>query len=470
MRVSVLLACVALTGCSLAPPLPDAGVTAPAAYKETSAAVSGDWKVAEPADGEARGRWWEIFRDPELNTLLETATTQNQNIQVALARLEQSRARVRLARASLWPRIDLGFGGARVKPSQVPAQGDFVNEEYSRLSAGLQASWEVDLFGRARDAVQAVRAEAAAERALLANLTLSVQADVADNYFRLRALDDESIVVQRTIETREEAIKLIRLRHDAGDLSAFELEQQLAELEANRAELQSLARARAEYEHALAVLSGRLPSDFSVTPRFSARGLPSVPTGLPSTLLERRPDIAAAQRRMIAANARIGVAKAAFYPLLNLTADFGVEAGSLGELFKWGSRTWALGPVGGVLLSLPIFDGGRNKANLAGAEAEFDAEIANYRQTVLNAFGEVEDGLSGLRTLAAQTDSLNLAIAAAERVYKIADARYQAGQTGYLEVLDARRALIALRRQEAALHGTRATTTVRLVRALGGGW
>jgi len=457
---------VLLAGCSLAPPLPDPGIAAPTAYKESPAALAGDWKVATPADGAERGKWWEVFRDPVLNDLLETATANNQSIKVALARLEQSRARTRLADAARWPRIEAGAGGARVRPSTVP----FSLEQYSRLSAGLQASWEVDLFGRVRDALQAARAEAAAEHALLANLMLSVQADAADNYFKLRALDDESIVVQRTIETREEAIKLIQHRVAAGDLSAFELEQQQAELESNRAELQALARVRAAYEHALAVLSGRLPNEFALAAHFSARGLPEVPAGIPSSVLERRPDIAAAQRRMVAANARIGVAKAAFYPVLNLTANFGLEANSFSDLFKWGSRTWALGPVAGTLLSLPVFDGGRNKANLAVAEAELDAEIANYRQTVLNAFGEVEDGLSGLRTLAAQTESLGAAIAAADRVFNIAESRYRAGQTGYLEVLDARRALIALRRQETQVHGSRATTTVALVRALGGGW
>ena len=462
---------VALSACSLAPELPDPALEVPAAYKETSAPVSGDWKIAAPADGAERGAWWTVFGDPVLDELVREATARNQNLQAALARIEQTRAQVRVAKATQWPRLDLGAGGARVQPSSVPPVfGAGVRDPYSTLSARVAASYELDLFGRVRDAVQAARADLAAERALFASLVLTLQSDAAETYFLVRAADDELAILRGTVKLREEAVRLLQRRVNAGDISEFDLKRQTADLEAARADVHALERTRAQYEHALAVLCGQAPASFTLVPLKVARNLPEIPAGVPSTLLERRPDIAAAERRMVAANARIGVAKAAFYPVLNLTADFGVEASSLGDLFKWSSRAWALGPIAGALLSLPIFDGGRNAANLAAREAGLEAGIADYRQTVLNAFAEVEDGLSGLRTLAAQAAALHAATGAADEAFAIAKVRYEAGATGYLDVLDARRTLIGVKRLDAQVYGARAATTVALIRALGGGW
>ena len=414
-RLLALGLAVGLAGCSLAPELPDPQVEVPAAYKEASAQVTGDWKVATPADDADRGEWWTVFRDPVLAELMMRATAGNQDLQAALARVEQARAQLRIAKSAQFPALDLGAGAARVQPSKVPPVfGDDVRDRYTTLSARIFASYELDLFGRVRDSVAASRADLAATRALYASLVLSLQSDVAETYFLLRAADDELAVLRDSVRNREDAARLLEHRVKAGDISEFDWKRQIADLEIARSNLQALARIRAQYEHTLAVLCGSAPAGFAVVPVNPARNLPEIPAGVPSTLLERRPDIAAAQRRMDAANARIGVAKAAFYPVLNLTADFGVEAGSLGDLFKWrSSRTWALGPAAGVLMAMPIFDGGRNAANLAAREAELDAEIATYRQTVLNAFGEVEDGLSGLRTLAGQTVALNAAIVAA---------------------------------------------------------
>lgn len=472
MRGALWLGVLLLAGCTLAPELKVPETGAPAAWKEAPGQRVGDWKLAAPADGAPRGNWWEAFRDPTLATLVTRATAGNFQLAETLSRLEQARSQVRVARAAQRPRIDLGSNAARIQPSQLPPLGfpSGVFQDYTELNAGLTASYELDLFGRVRDTVAAARADLAAERALAADLALSVQADVAELYFLIRAADDELAVLRGSVGLREEVIRLVRLRIAAGDLGEYELRQQEAELATARAEVNAVARTRAQYEHALAVLCGEIPAAFSVAPAKSGRTLPIVPPGLPSTLLERRPDIAAAERRMVAANARIGVAKAAFYPLLNLSANFGVEAGSLGDLLKWSSRVWALGPVAGSLLSLPIFDGGRNAANLAAAEATLEAESAAYRQAVLNAFREVEDGLSGLRTLAAQADEARAAIVAAEEVHRLARARHEAGATSYLEVLDARRALVTTRRLDAQIYGLRATTTVALVRALGGGW
>lgn len=460
-----------LGGCSLAPTFEQPALSIPASYKEQSAAVTGDWKIATPADTALRGKWWEIFRDPLLSEFETTAERENQNLQVALANIERSRASVRLAKAATKPRLDLGANAARIRPSQVQGGNNQDDQEpYSILSARVQASYEVDLFGRVRDSVQAARADLGAEQALFQALLLSLQSDVAQTYFLLRATDQDLVVLRATIKLREEALRILKFQFDAGDISEFDLARLTADNETTKSEALALERTRAQYEHALAVLLGRTPAEFSVAPAPQTASLPSVPSGVPSTLLERRPDIAAAQRRMIAANARIGIAKAAFYPVLNLTADFGVEAGSLGDLFKWGSRVWALGPLAGALLTLPIFDGGRNAANLARTEAELDAEIANYRQTVLSAFAEVEDGLVGLRTLAGQSDAILAAITAAAQAAAIAQARFEAGATDYLDVLDARRTLVTLKRSQAQITGARAVTTVNLIRALGGGW
>lgn len=466
---------LALTGCSLAPELPDPAVNTPAAWKETPARISGDWKVATPADDAARGSWWTVFRDPVLDGLIARASVDNQNLQAALARLEQSRAQVRVAGAQRLPRIDLGVGASRIQPSAVILDsfgggGPATLEDYTQINTRLSASYELDLFGRVRDSVRAAEADFAAQRALYESLTLSLQGDVAQTYFLIRATDEEVRVLREGIKLREDAVALVAARVDAGDTDDFDLARSRADLETARAELEAVSRSRAAYEHALAVLCGETPAAFTLVEAPATRTLPEIPPGLPSTLLERRPDVAAAERRMIAANARIGVAKAAFYPVLNLTANFGVESGGVGELFKWSSRTWALGPIAGPLLSLPIFDGGRNRANLASAEASLEAEVAVYRQTVLDAFVEVEDSLSGLRTLAAQRAALTRAIDSAQAASTIAEARFEAGATGMIDVLEARRSLLETQRLGVQADGARAATTVALVRALGGGW
>ncbi len=458
-----------LAGCSLAPPMPDPGLNLPTSYKETKAAPRGEWKLAAPADHVTRGAWWKIFRDPVLDGLAERASANNQNLRAALARLERTRALVQEAKAAQVPRIDLGAGASRVQMASVPGFNGF-SENYGTLNIGLTASYEVDLFGRIRDSVRAAQADLDAQKALLFSLLLSIQADVAETYFIVRALDEDLAVLNRAVQLRQEALQLLRARAAAGQISDYELHSQIADLETTRAEVQDTTRARAKYEHALAILCGSAPAQFTLSPALPSHRLPEIPVDLPSTLLERRPDIAAAQRRMVAANARIGVAKAAFYPVLNLSANVGLQGDSIDQLFKWGSRTWALGPIAGPLLSLPIFEGGRNRANLAASAADLEAEIATYRQTVLSAFGEIEDGLSGLRTLTGQLNALQTADTAAEQAYHIALSRYTAGATGYLEVLDARRTLIALQRLMAQAQGVRATTTVALIRALGGGW
>ena len=479
-RALALLACVMLASCSLAPEFNTPEVAVPAAYKEQSlgaqtlsASDPGDaqWKVAEPQDGQPRGEWWTRFGDPLLNDYERRAAAANQDLAAALARLDASRALVRQAAAAQLPRLDAGAAAARTRPSaHQPGNPLPGSDSYNRFQYGVSAQYELDLFGRVRDSVRAARADAQADEALFQSLLLAVETDVAQTYFLLRAKDAELAVLNDTVTTRNAELAVFTQRFVAGDIGELDVARATTELAIARGEVQAVRRQRAQYEHALALLLGQAPADLDVAVAALATLVPTIPPGLPSALLERRPDIAAAQRRMIAANARIGVARAAFYPIVNLSAEAGFTAAAAGDLFKWASRTWALGPLAGALIAAPLFDGGRNKANLARAEAELDAEIATYRQTVLNAFREVEDQLVALRTLGEQSASAAAASQAAGHALELANARFQSGATGYLDVLEARRALIGVRRQQKQLDGARAASAVGLVKALGGGW
>ena len=474
----VLLVGLCLSACSLAPEFTTPEVAVPAAYKQQPAAAltatdpgNAEWKPAEPNDSEPRGAWWTRFGDPLLNDYQQRAAAANQDLAAAVARLEASRALVRVARAAQLPRLDAGAGAARTRPSaNQPGNPISGSDSYNRFQIGVTAQYELDLFGRVRDSVRAARADAQADEALFQALLLAVETDVAQTYFLLRALDAELAVLNDTVTTRKSELNVFEQRFAAGDISELDVERARTDLETARSDVQAVTRQRAQYEHALAVLLGQAPADLDVATAALATTLPDIPAGLPSALLERRPDIAAAQRRMIAANARIGVARAAFYPILNLTAEAGFTADSAGDLFKWASRTWALGPLAGALVAAPLFDGGRNKANLARAEAELDAEVATYRQTVLNAFREVEDQLVALRTLGEQSIAVASANHSAGRALALANMRFQAGASGYLDVLEGRRSVIAVQRQQKQLDGARAQATVALIKALGGGW
>lgn len=473
MKYALVALSTLLAGCSLAPNYAPPTVELPEAFR-TAFDPAGDarWKLATPGDALPRGTWWTIFDDPTLDALQADALAANQELAVAAANLRQSRAARDAAEAARLPRVDVNAAAARGQPSQV-APGLPANiriPSYTVYRANLLAGYELDLFGRLSDGARAATADAEAQGALYHSVLLSVHADVAQNYFLLRQAEAELAVELKSLETRREAVALLEKRVAAGDLSDFDLARTRAEFETARAETIVLERRAAGFVNALALLTGRAPADFTLPTGALPTALPVVPAGLPSVLLERRPDIAAAERRVMAANARIGVARAAFYPILNLTASFGTEASELGDVFQWGSRTWALGPLAGGLLVAPLFDGGRNQAGLDGALARLDAEIATYRQSVLGAFREVEDALIGLDTLARQSEAIANACEAAERAYAVARARYDAGQVAYLDVLDARRTLVIVRRNEAALSGERALTTVALVRALGGGW
>lgn len=468
-------ALVLLTGCSLAPTYEAPQYELPAQYKEATAlpdAERGMWKEAEPAEHVARGEWWRVFEDPVLDDLQARAQVANAQLQAAAARVTQARAIAGITRADQLPQIGVGVGPSRQRPSAaslgLPDGADTSPQSVWRAQAF--ASYEVDLFGRVADGVAAARLDAESAEATYRSLLLVLQADVARLYYELRAADAELDLLRGTLGLREQNVELTQKRYDAGVTSELDLARAQTELETTRSEAIALERRRGELEHALAVLVGEVPANFNLAPQPMRTAVPRVPPGLPSHLLERRPDVAAAERTLAAANARIGVARGAFFPVLELTASGGYESGSLSNLFEWSSRTWLLGPLAGTMLNLPIFTGGRNTANLDRAWAEYDEAVALYRHTVLSAFADVEDALVALRVLGAQAIANADAVAAARRATAIAEARYRAGAANYLEVIDAQRSQLAIERLAVQIEGARHNATVALIRALGGGW
>ncbi len=467
--LTALLAALVLAGCATAPELQTPKIDVPAAYKEADAQAA-RWKPAQPAEAQPRGEWWKAFDDAALNRLIDEAASANANLAAAAARVKQARALAGITEADRVPSVNAQFGPQRARVSDVSLglpQGTAIAPA-TAWQAKLSASYEVDLFGRVAGSVNAARADAAASEALYRSVLLALQADVAQTYFRLRGADAEQALLDETVRLREENVRINQRRYDLGDLGELELERAKTELATTRTEALGVQRQRAQLEHALAVLLGKPAPAFNAAPAplLPAMTLPGIPAGLPSSLLERRPDIAAAQRAMAASNARIGVAKSAMFPSLSLTAAGGFESESLSDLFNWSSRSWLLG----ALLAMPIIDGGRNRANIARSEAVLEESVANYRQSVLAAFAEVEDNLAGLRILGGQAKATNDALAAARRAADLARKLYQAGSAGYLEVLDAQRNLLAIERSEVQLRASRATTTVALIRSLGGGW
>jgi multidrug efflux system outer membrane protein len=479
---SLLAASLAASGCSLAPHYERPAVSVPAAFKEADATVPAgpgspkdqpsQWKVAEPADAQSRGAWWTIFADPTLDALEDEARAANPGLAVAAARVAESRAIQQGARAGLFPTLDVGFGPTRQQFSPAsqfrPDNARGPQQTFWRAQAG--ASYEVDLFGRVSDTVAAAGAQEQQSEALYGAVLLSLQADVAENYFTVRELDAELDVFTQTTTLREDALRLVQHRFEQGDVSELDLAQARSELASTRSDMMTVTRARAAAEHSLAVLLGKPPAEFTFATSALKPVTVVIPPGLPSALLERRPDIAAAERAMAAANARIGVARAAFFPSLSLTASGGFESRSLGDLMMWSSRTFLLGPLSGTALSLPLFDGGRRDGDLADARAMHEESVANYRQQVLTAFREVEDNLSELRILKDQRIAQDLAVDASRRASQLSRKQYLEGAVSYLDVIDTERSTLQLQRAAAQLDGAQAVSSVNLIRALGGGW
>lgn len=448
-----------LAGCTMAPDYQPPQTAAPASFKE----VAG-WTAAVPQEDAARGAWWEAFRDPVLNDLEAQAERASPTLSAALSRYDQARAVARIERSSLLPQLDVGGDAARQRASGNRLGGAGNAATYNGFSIGATLDYELDLWGRIRNSVAAARAEADASQRDLASARLSLQAAVADAYSRLRGLDAEAALLRQTVEAFGRAYQLTSTRHDGGIASGIDVNRARTVLANARAQISAVANERAATEHEIAALVGALASDFTIEPRVQPLTAPDVPAGVPSELLQRRPDIAAAERRIYAANARIGVARAAFFPSLTLGLSGGFQT-TQGDLLGRSSGFWGLGPVSTLLT---IFDGGRRRAQVQLSRAEYEEVAASYRDTVLTAFRQVEDAVAANRHLTAQAVDQRDAAAAAERTSNLALTRYRQGASDYLEVvtaqtdaLDAKRALLTVETQ-------RMRASIALVRALGG--
>jgi len=412
--LSSLMSSLLLAGCSLAPEYQPAKVVIPLQFKEADAKLDDpNWSVAQPADAQSRGEWWCIFNDPQLNDLEQQAIAGNQNLKAAAANIQASRALRSAAQAERLPSIGAGFGPTRQKPSpaSLGLDSDASTSARTLWRAQANVSYELDLFGRIASSVNAATADVQQQEALYHSALLALQADVAQAYFLIRQFDAEQAIHTQNIKLLTENQNLIQARYRNGLVSDLDVSRAQTELSTAQSNALSITRNRASTEHALAVLLGKTPAEFSLAIQPLSATAIRLPAGLPSSLLEeRRPDIAAAERAMAADNARIGIARAAFFPKLDLTGALGYESSSLGDLGKWSSRTFLLGPVAGTILSLPLFDGGQRKAGVAQARAGYEKSVANYRQAVLNAFREVENGLSDQRILDQQIQTQGQAL------------------------------------------------------------
>jgi multidrug efflux pump len=437
----------------------------PANYK---ALELGQWKEGRPLDNVPKGRWWELFGDTNLNDLELQAAQANQGLKAAIARVDQARATARVARSDLLPSLyfNPSYNRQRYSPNESPSFGSITANTWQ---TPLDLSYEIDLWGRVRRGFESARADAQASLAAFGNVLLTLQSDVAQDYFRLQALDAEIATVSGTIDLRKEQVRLVRSRFTGGIGNDLDIARAETELATTEAEAASLAQSRAELENAISILAGRNPAEFHLAASVPGNWnppSPEIPAGLPADLLERRPDVAQAERQLASANARIGVAKAAFFPVLTLTGSGGYLSADVDTLFNWSSHTWSIGPS----LSLPIFAGGRNKAGYQRSKFVFEESVANYRQQVLVAFGEVEDSLSGIRHLADQASAQQRAVTNARRAADLATDRYRSGIVSYIEVVDAEREALQAERDNAQLAGQRLIAAVQLIKTLGGGW
>lgn len=460
-KLTLLAAMLVLAGCATTKPPEQVALDVPAQYREATA-LEGAWKEAAPADSADRGKWWLIFNDGELNALVDQATQSSPTLAGAVARVKEARALAGVVDADRGFQLGSGAGPTRVREAGA--------SPFTEWRAQVNASYEVDLIGRLSDASRAAQLDAEAQEAAYRSVLLALQGDVAQQYFLIRALDSELALLRKTIDLRREEVRLVQYRYEVGDTSELDVAKAKTELSIVQAEAESVTRTRAQQDHALAVLLGKAPAQFTLAAAPLQSSTVIVPAGLPSDLLERRPDIAQAQRQLAASSARIGVAKGAFFPRLVLTGSAGYASSDLSDLFKWSSRSWLLGPLIGTALSLPIFDGGRNKANLARANADYEGQVAHYRQTVLVGFQEVENSLSALSTLDRQLGFQNEAISSARSAAHLADVRYRNGSASYFEVIDAQRTLLSAERAQSQSLGQRSVASIGLIRALGGGW
>lgn len=464
----LLAAVVQVTGCAVGPNYVRPEATAiPADYRY----ASGEWKVAAPQANLPKGKWWEIFGDPELNQLADDAAAANQDLKAAIARFDEARAAADVAFSGLFPQIGAGAGATRQHDSQnrpLSNTGKAAGQgfTYDNFTVPFDLGYELDLWGRVRREIESARASMEADSADLEGVRLDVAAEVAADYFTIRALDADKAMLLKTIEVYRKSLELVRNRRAGGIASDLDVAQAETILKATEAQLPSNTLQRAKFQNVLAVLVGKSPSEFRMAERPLETIPPVIPAGVPSELLERRPDIAAAERRMAAANANVGVATAAFFPTVTLGAVGGLQSINAATLFNWPSELWAVGSS----LSMPLFEGGKLRANLREAEAGYEETLAHYRGTVLSAFADVEDNLAAQELLREQYEEEMSALQSADKQMQIAGNQYRAGLVTYLNVASAEVTQLNLQRALVQLHGEQFVVAAALVKSLGGGW
>jgi NodT family efflux transporter outer membrane factor (OMF) lipoprotein len=453
-----------LAGCAVGPHYSRPSAPTPPAYKETPE----NWKQAQPADQTFRGEWWEIYQDAQLNQLEEQVNVSNQTLKAAQAQFTQARAIVRQNRADYYPTIGTNPAISRDRVSQHRPlfNSSVASPNYTDLVLPLDVSYEPDVWGRVRHAVEAARANAQVTAADLESVSLALHAELAIDYFQARALDAETQLLDSTVTAYEKALELTQNRYQGGIASQVDVAQAQTQLETTRAQSIDLRAQRSAFEHAIATLVGEPASSYALAPAPLNAAPPVTPPGVPSDLLERRPDIAAAERHIAAANAQIGIARSAYFPTINLTAQGGFESTSI--------TNWLAGPSGfaaaGISALETIFDAGRRRAVSDQAAAVYDESVANYRQSVLTAFQEVEDNLAALRILEQEAKTEAVAVDASERSLTLSNNRYRGGVATYLEVITAQSLALSDERTAVEISGRRMVDSVLLIKALGGGW
>lgn len=450
-----------LAACTVGPEYVRPSIDTPPAYKE-----AGEWKVAQPKDTIERGKWWEIFGDAQLNALVEQIDISNQNVRIAEAQFRQARALVQQARAGLFPSVTANASATRSGSSSGSSSSTRSGGVVNSYSLALDASWEVDVWGRVRSSVASSEAGEQASAADLATVRLSAQAELALNYLLLRVLDAQRQLLEDTAAAYQKSLDLNRNRYAAGVAGKVDVVQAETQLKSTQAQAIDVGVQRAQLEHAIAVLIGKPPAEFALPPIPLSVAMPEIPPGLPSELLERRPDIAAAERQVAAANAQVGVAKAAFFPSLILSASGGFASSSFAQWLTAPSRIWAIGPS----IVQSIFDAGLRRAQTDQAIAAYDASVASYRQTVLNGFKEVEDNLAALRILEQESRVQEDAVRAARESVNLTVNQYKAGTVSFLNVAIVQTAQLNNERTSVSILGQRFAAAVTLIKALGGGW
>jgi len=468
-RVVGLVALAGLTmlagGCAVGPNYRRPTAPTPQVFKEPPPE---GWKEAQPNAGAIRGKWWEIYNDPQLNALEEQVNISNQNVLVALAQYREARDAVRIARSSLFPTLGVSPAVTGQRPSSTLSSGaaSVGSGSTTLYDLPFDVSYQADVWGSIRRNLRGSYASAQVSAADLENARLSFQAELAQFYFQLHGLDGDADLLQRTVKAYEEYLQLTKDRFELGVASGADVAQAKTQLDTTKAQLIDIGVQRAQFEHAVAILIGKPPAELSIPPMVLKTPPPPVPVGVPSALLERRPDIAASERQVAAANEQIGIAKAAFFPSLLLSATGGFETTSLSQWLTWPSRFWAVGPQ----LAETLFEGGKRHAQLDLERAAYDATVANYRQTVLTAFQQVEDNLAALRILEQEAAAEDAAVADAEESLAISTDQYKAGIATYLQVITAQTFALQDERAAVDILTRRMTASVLLIEALGGGW